>query len=165
MDIFELLNELNINYEIISHQAVSTVEEAKHLENMIEGIGCKNLFLTDKKGKYFLFTLHEDKKANLKELAKQLNVSKLSFASFEDLKEILNLEPGSVTPLSIINDKDNKVTLVIDEDIITEKILVHPNTNTKTMSINFKDIEKIFNYTNHKYIIYKDWLYGLKRSI
>ena len=165
MELFELLNELNIKYEIISHKAVSTVEEAKHIENMIDGIGCKNLFLTDKKGNYFLFTLHEDKKANLKELAKQLNVTKLTFASFEELKEILNLEPGSVTPLSIINDKDNKVVLVIDEDITTYKILVHPNTNTKTMSINYKDLEKIFNYTNHKYIIYKDWLYGIKRSI
>lgn len=165
MKIFELLDKLNINYEVISHQAVSTVEEAKHIENMIEGIGCKNLFLTDKKGKYFLFTLHEDKKANLKELAKQLNVSKLSFASFEDLKEILNLEPGSVTPLSIINDKENKVILIIDKDITNKKILVHPNTNTKTLSIDYKDIEKIFDYTKHKYIIYKDWLYGLKRSI
>lgn len=156
MDIFELLNELNINYEVISHQAVSTVEEAKHLENMIEGIGCKNLFLTDKKGNYFLLVLEENKKANLKELAKLLNVSKLTFASSEDLFNILGLEPGSVTPLSIINDKENKVLLIIDNDIVDKKILVHPNTNTKTMSIEFKDIEKIIEHTNHKYILYKE---------
>ena len=123
---------------------------------MIEGLGCKNLFLTDKKGNYFLLVLEENKKANLKELAKLLNVSKLTFGSEEALQEILGLEPGSVTPLSIINDKENKVLLIIDNDIVEEKILVHPNTNTKTMSIEFKDIEKLIEYTNHKYILYKE---------
>ena len=108
MDIFKILDELKINYDVLEHQAVYTVEEAKQLEDMIEGLGCKNLFLTDKKENYFLLVLEENKKANLKELAKLLNVSKLTFASEEALQEILGLEPGSVTPLSIINDKENK---------------------------------------------------------
>ena len=156
MDIFKILDELKIKYDVLEHQAVYTVEEAKQLEDMIEGLGCKNLFLTDKKGNYFLLVLEENKKANLKELAKLLNVSKLTFASEEALQEILGLEPGSVTPLSIINDKENKVLLIIDNDIVEEKILVHTNTNTKTMSIEFKDIEKLIEYTNHKYILYKE---------
>lgn len=156
MDIFKILDELKIKYDVLEHQAVYTVEEAKQLENMIEGLGCKNLFLTDKKENYFLLVLEENKKANLKELAKLLNVSKLTFGSEEALQEILGLEPGSVTPLSIINDKENKVLLIIDNDILEEKILVHPNTNTKTMSIEFKDIEKLIEYTNHKYILYKE---------
>ncbi len=156
MDIFKILDELKIKYDVLEHQAVYTVEEAKQLEDMIEGLGCKNLFLTDKKGNYFLLVLEENKKANLKELAKLLNVSKLTFGSEEALQEILGLEPGSVTPLSIINDKENKVLLIIDNDIVEEKILVHPNTNTKTMSIEFKDIEKLIEYTNHKYILYKE---------
>lgn len=156
MDIFKILDELKIKYDVLEHQAVYTVEEAKQLEDMIEGLGCKNLFLTDKKGNYFILVLEENKKANLKELAKLLNVSKLTFASSEDLFNILGLEPGSVTPLSIINDKENKVLLIIDNDIVDKKILVHPNTNTKTMSIEFKDIEKIIEHTNHKYILYKE---------
>lgn len=156
MDIFKILDELKIKYDVLEHQAVYTVEEAKQLEDMIEGLGCKNLFLTDKKGNYFLLVLEENKKANLKELAKLLNVSKLTFGSEEALQEILGLEPGSVTPLSIINDNENKVLLIIDNDIVEEKILVHPNTNTKTMSIEFKDIEKLIEYTNHKYILYKE---------
>ena len=156
MDIFKILDELKIKYDVLEHQAVYTVEEAKQLEDMIEGLGCKNLFLTDKKGNYFLLVLEENKKANLKELAKLLNVSKLTFASEEALQEILGLEPGSVTPLSIINDKENKVLLIIDNDIVDKKILVHPNTNTKTMSIEFKDIEKLIEHTNHKYILYKE---------
>lgn len=156
MNIFEILDELKIKYDMLEHKAVYTVEEAKQIENMIEGIGCKNLFLTDKKGNYYLLVLEENKKANLKELAKLLNVSKLTFASSEDLFNILCLEPGSVTPLSIINDKENKVLLIIDNDIVEEKILVHPNTNTKTLSLEFKDLEKLINYTNHKYILYKE---------
>lgn len=156
MDIFKILDELKIKYNVLKHLAVYTVEEAKQLEDMIEGLGCKNLFLTDKKENYFLLVLEENKKANLKELAKLLNVSKLTFASEEALQEILGLEPGSVTPLSIINDKENKVLLIIDNDIVDKKILVHPNTNTKTMSIEFKDIEKLIEHTNHKYILYKE---------
>lgn len=165
MEILEVLKKLEITYELLNHQAVYTVEEAKQIENMIDGIGCKNLFITDKKGSYYLLVLEENKKANLKELAKTLNVSKLTFASSEELKEILGLEPGSVTPLSIINDKENRVLLIIDEYLTNKKILVHPNTNTKTISINFNDLVKIINYTEHKYIIYKDWLYGVKRPI
>ena len=156
MEILNILNKLNINYEIISHQAVYTVEEAKQIENMIEGIGCKNLFLKDKQKNYFVFVLEENKRANLKELATYLNVSKLSFATSEELKEVLNLEPGSVTPLSIINDKENKVTLILDQELTNNKILVHPNTNTKTLSLSFEDLIKFIEFTNHKYIIYKD---------
>ena len=156
MDILNILNDLNIKYELLSHQAVYTVEEAKQIENMIEGVGCKNLFLKDKHKNYYIFVLEENKRANLKELANYLNISKLSFATAEELKVILNLEPGSVTPLSIINDKENLVTLILDEELNNNKILVHPNTNTKTVSLSFEDLIKFIKYTNHKYIIYKD---------
>ena len=155
MDLYKILKELNIEYEEVSHEKVMTVEEAMKLENMIDGIGSKNLFLTDKKN-YYLIILEENKRANIKELVNILGCKKLSFASSERLKEVLDLEEGSVTPFGIINDKDNKVVLVIDRDLVGKRLLFHPNTNTKTMSIDFKDIEKIFNYTNHKYIIYKD---------
>lgn len=156
MDILNILNDLNIKYELLSHQAVYTVEEAKQIENMIEGVGCKNLFLKDKHKNYFIFVLEENKRANLKELANYLKLSKLSFATSEELKVILNLEPGSVTPLSIINDKENLVTLILDQELNNNKILVHPNTNTKTVSLLFEDLIKFIEYTNHKYIIYKD---------
>lgn len=155
MNIFEVLNNLNIEYQLLEHKPVYTVEEAKQLENMIEGIGCKNLFLKDKQHNYYLLVIEEDKKADLKHLASFLNTSKLSFASSDALKEILNLEPGSVTPLSIINDKNNKCKIILDKDIENKKILVHPNTNTKTLSIEFNDLIRVIDYTNHNYIIYK----------
>ena len=153
MDIFKVLDELNIKYEVLTHKAVYTVEEAKKIENMIDGIGCKNLFLTDKKGSYYLLILEENKMANLKELANHLKVPKLTFASSIELKQILNLEPGSVTPLGIINDQVNKVLLIIDTYLIDKRVLVHPNTNTKTISIQYNDLIKFIEHTNHKYIL------------
>lgn len=150
--LYEILKELNIEYEEVSHEKVMTVEEAMNLENMIDGIGSKNLFLTDKKN-YYLVILEENKRANIKELVNILECKKLSFASSERLKEVLDLEEGSVTPFGIINDKDNKVVLVIDKDLIGKKLLFHPNTNTKTMSINYDDLIKFIEYEKHKYVL------------
>lgn len=156
MGILKILNKLEIKYELLEHEAVFTVEEAKKIENMVEGIGCKNLFLKDKKGNYFLLVIEENKKANLKDLALKLNVAKLSFATAEELNELLGLEPGSVTPLSIINDKENKVVIVIDEYLKDKKILAHPNINTMTVSLECADVIKLINHTNHKYVLYKE---------
>lgn len=150
--LYEILKELNIEYEEVSHEKVMTVEEAMNLENMIDGIGSKNLFLTDKKN-YYLVILEENKRANIKELANILECKKLSFASSERLKEVLDLEEGSVTPFGIINDKDNKVVLVIDKDLIGKKLLFHPNTNTKTMSINYDYLIKFIECEKHRYVL------------
>ena len=150
--LYEILKELYIEYEEVSHEKVMTVEEAMNLENMIDGIGSKNLFLTDKKN-YYLVILEENKRANIKELVNILECKKLSFASSERLKEVLDLEEGSVTPFGIINDKDNKVVLVIDKDLIGKKLLFHPNTNTKTMSVTYDDLIKFIEYEKHKYVL------------
>lgn len=150
--IYDVLKKLNINYEEISHQAVYTVKEAQSIKEKIEGIGCKNLFLTDKKN-YYLYLIEENKKADLKELNNIIRSGHLSFASPDALKEILDLEPGSVTPLGLINDKENKVTLLIDKDLQANKILCHPNTNTKTISVLYSDLIKFVQYINHNYKI------------
>lgn len=154
MNIYEVLEKLKINYDEIEHPAVYTVEEANRLERMLEGIGCKNLFLTDKKGHYYLYILKDDKRADLKDLALKLKVLKLTFCSEEDLNTLLGLSKGSVTPLGIINDKDNKVTLIIDKDLVDKKLLCHPNVNTKTISIEYKDLIKLIEYKEHNYIVY-----------
>ena len=153
MTIYEVLDKLKIKYEEIAHEAVFTVEEANAIEEAIDGVGCKNLFLTNKKGKYYIYVLEDSKQANLKELQTFLNEKRLSFGKEEELNEILNLTKGSVTPLGIINDKDNLVTVLLDKDLIDKRILAHPNVNTKTMSLEYKDLIKIIEYTNHNYII------------
>lgn len=153
MDIYEILTNLNISYQEQTHKAVYTVEEAKNEHITLPGKGCKNLFLKDKAHNYYLVVLEEDKRANLKELEKLLNTKNLRFASAEDLYKYLKLEPGSVTPLGIINDQETKVLLILDKDLIDQPILVHPNTNTKTLCLNYTDLIKIIDYTNHKYIL------------
>lgn len=153
MNIYEVLNKLNISYQEQTHKAVYTVEEAKNEHITLNGTGCKNLFLKDKAHSYYLVILEENKRANLKELEKLLNTKNLRFASAEDLYKYLKLEPGSVTPLGIINDLENKVLLILDKDLKDLNILVHPNTNTKTLCLNYTDLIKIIDYTNHKYIL------------
>lgn len=150
--LFEILNKLEIKYELLEHEAVYTVDEAKELDNMLEGIGCKNLFLTNKKGKYFLVMIHKDKRANIKEIESLVDCKHLSFGKEEDLKEVLGLEAGSCTPLGIINDKDNKVVLVFDKDLVDKKILCHPNRNTATLALEFSDLIKFICYLEHKYL-------------
>lgn len=153
MELYEILKKLKINYDEVKHEAVYTAEQSKFIENEIDGVGCKNLFLTDKKGKYFLVLIEENKKANLKEIAKMTNTSHLSFASGEELEKILSLKQGSVTPLGIINDAENKVVLVIDKELKDKKLLVHPNINTKTISIKYNDLIKFIEFGKHKFIL------------
>ena len=153
MNIYDVLDKLSISYEEITHDAVKTVKEAKEIENMIDGVPVKNLFLTDNENSYYLIMLEAHKRADLKKITRLVNKKHLSFASVNDLKDILKLDPGSVTPLGIINDRDNKVKIVIDKDLVGMKILVHPNVNIKTISINFDDLIMFIKYKNHDYIL------------
>ena len=75
------------------------------------------------------------------------NVSKLSFGKDDELKDVLNLEKGGVTPLAVINDKDNKVIIIIDKELEGLKVLHHPNVINKTMSLEHSDLIKIIEYT------------------
>lgn len=152
MTIEEKLNKLNIKYEKVEHPAVYTVEEAKEKVPKIEGLGCKNLFLKTQKKELFLYTLPEDKQINLKSLSEQLQVTRFHFASSKTLEEVLGVIPGSVTPLAIINDTENKVTVVLDKELKGKKILVHPNRNTATVSIAYQDLVKFIESEKHKII-------------
>lgn len=152
MTLEEKLYNLNIDYNKVEHPAVYTVEEAKEKVPYIEGIGCKNLFLKTQKKELFLYTLPEDKQVNLKGLSETLEVTKFHFASKETLEEALGVIPGSVTPLAIINDIENKVTVVLDKELQGKKILVHPNRNTATISIKYEDLIRFIQSENHKII-------------
>lgn len=150
MEIYQILKEIGAEYKEITHCAVFTVEQAKFIEKKLDGIGCKNLFVTDNKGRYFLILVFADKKVNLKHMAEVLGTSRLSFADEKELSEILGTKFGSVSPLGIINDKNQKVVIVIDEQLQGKKILVHPNDNTKTLAVEFKDLLKFIEHENHK---------------
>lgn len=152
--ILKRLEELGISYELIEHKAVYNMEEMDALgENFFKGAAiCKNLFLRDQKGKrHFLITMKEEKQANLADIAKACLTSKLSFASEERLKKYLDLIPGAVTPLGIINDETKAVEVILDKDLFKEeKIGVHPGVNTATVIISPSDLEKYIKENGNK---------------
>lgn len=153
-EILQRLKELGIQYELIEHKAVFNMEEMDALgKDFFKGAAiCKNLFLRDQKGKrHFLVTMKEEKQANLVEIAKSCLATKLSFASEERLKKYLNLTPGAVTPLAIINDEQKAVEVILDKDLFKEeKIGVHPGVNTATVIISPADLEKYIKANGNK---------------
>lgn len=153
MNIYEILNKLNINYEEEKHEKLYTVEEANNASIHLDGIGCKNLFLTDNKDHYYLVVMEDNKRCDLKKLSKDLGIKKISFASEVALNSILKLEKGSVTPLGIVNDFDCLVKVIIDKELIEKKLLVHPNRNDRTINIKYCDLISLIEYANHDYIL------------
>jgi len=148
--VFEALSKLNISYELTEHEAVYTIDEVKALGLPNFGASCKNLFLRDQKGKnHYLIVMPADKKADLEGLGRSLGQGKLSFASESRLEKFLGLTKGAVTPLGVINDSSNAVTVVIDEQLRGNKLGLHPNDNTATIWLDFDDLERfILNYGN-----------------
>lgn len=149
IDIYEVLNKLNIEYQMVEHEEVFTAEQSKHIKNMVEGVGGKTLFLKDKNN-YYLYLLDDERQANLKFLSKSLNIGRLSFGNEDELYDKLKLKKGSVTPLGIIND-NSSVILIIDKTLKGKKILTHPNINTATVSIRYDDLIKFIKYCNNTY--------------
>ena len=128
------------------------MDDLKDVFLNMEGIGCKNLFLKDAKKNLFLYTLPEDKRADLKTLPEKINSKRLSFANENDLQTYLGLIPGAVTPLGIINDKEKKVTAVLDKELKNNKVLIHPNRNTATISIKYDDLIKFVKYCGNYFL-------------
>lgn len=155
MELKNIFEILSINYSEVCHKAVMTVEQAQEIKKLIEGEGCKNLFLTDRKGTYILVVLQERKRADIKKIAETLNVSHLTFAGEKELYDKLGLKAGSVSPLGIINDKEHSVILLIDKDLENKCLLMHPNINTKTVRMDFSDLIKFIEYCKNEYIIKK----------
>lgn len=143
--VFELLNSLGIEYQVMNHRAVFTVDDMDDLKITQYGDVCKNLFLRDVKGeRHFLVVLNKDKKADLKSIQKQLDCTRLSFASEERLHKYLYIQKGEVSPLAIVNDSDRCIEVVIDNDLAGKNRLgFHPNDNTATVWISFKALIKV----------------------
>ncbi len=151
-NILEKLNELNISFELTEHEAAFTMDEldAKGLNE--ENIICKNLFLRDYKGKrHMLIVVRGDKHPDLVKVRAEIGSTRLSFGSAERLQRCLDVEQGSVSPLGLINDTENKVEVYFDKDLKgAEKLGFHPNDNTATVYLSFEDLEKYCNSTSHK---------------
>ena len=113
--VYQVLNELNIDYEYYSHEPVYTIEQAKEQLPDLNINHCKNLLLRNNKGnKHFLVIIPGEKNADLKKLSDIIESSRLSFASERRLNKYLGLSKGAVSPFGLINDEDNHVEVVVD---------------------------------------------------
>ena len=142
-EIYDFLKSKNIWHEITEHKAVFNMEELNNIDIPYPEADGKNLFVRDdKKKNYYLITVKGNKKVNLKEFKEKNNTRTLSFAPKNDLMDIMNLTPGSVTPLGLLNDKDLKVTFYLDKVFLNDKALigVHPNDNAATVWLKVNDL-------------------------
>ncbi|MBE6877750.1 MAG: prolyl-tRNA synthetase associated domain-containing protein [Ruminococcaceae bacterium] len=155
--IYEFLNEKGIVYEKMEHDAVYTMEEMDAAGITQKGTVCKNLFLRDVKGKvHYLVTIPEEKKVDLRDLAEQIDSTKLSFGSAERLMKYLGVTQGSVSPLGILNDESESVIMVFDRDLVGDTAVgVHPNDNTATIWLDFKDLKGIIKQHGNEIIFAK----------
>lgn len=152
-EIYDYLKQKNIWYEITKHKAVYNMNDLLDVKLPYPEGDAKNIFVRDdKKKNYYLITIKGTKKVNLKEFRHENNTRPLSFASENDLLELLNLTPGSVTPLGLLNDKNHKVEFFIDCELLEEPgiIGVHPNENTATVWLKTSDLLAILEENNVK---------------
>ena len=142
-EIYDFIKSRNIWYEVTRHEAVFNMEDLSKVEVLYPEYDAKNLFVRDdKKRNYYLITVKGNKRVDLKKFRTNNGTRPLSFASEQDLMNILNLIAGSVTPLGLLNDKELKVTFYLDKDFLKDKqiIGIHPNDNTATLWLKVTDL-------------------------
>lgn len=151
--LFEILNQLKIDFDYYEHVAVPTVEEASKYWVDIEASHCKNLFFRNHKGnRHYLVILEHTSVLNIRELELKLRQGKLSFASAERMMKYLGLTPGSVSPFGLIHDCENHVHLFIDENLKNaERISFHPNLNTASIVLNYKDFLRFLEFSGNSW--------------
>lgn len=137
-----ILDAANYVYQLYEHPPVFTVEQAMHYCKDIPGAHVKNLFLRNKKKtSYLLVTVKDEKTVDLLALGETLGIGRLSFASGDDLIKMLNVQPGSVTPLAMMNDQDHRVKLYFDHDLLNDEFIsIHPMVNTATLCLKLSDL-------------------------
>jgi Ala-tRNA(Pro) deacylase len=150
-DLLNRLDSLGISSETRDHAPVFTVDEARRLRGEIAGGHCKNLFLKDEKGALYLIVCLEDALVDLKGLPAKIGSRRLSFGKPELLMEALGVEPGSVTPFAVINDRAGRVAVILDAPMMEEAILnYHPLRNDATTSLSSGDLIAFIRATGHE---------------
>ncbi len=156
-ELFAFLDGLGIAHSTKDHAPVFTVAESVALRDEIPGGHTKNLFVKDKKDRYFLLTVEENAAVDLKQVHTIIGASgRVSFGRPEKLMEYLGVIPGSVTALGAINDIGNNVTFVLDADLMQDEIInCHPLSNDATTSIGRADLIRFMEATGHKPLVLK----------
>ena len=151
---YDYLDDLGIEYKRTDHKAAGTMEACNAIDAVLGVIICKNLFLCNRqKTNFYLLMMPGDKKFKTKELSAQINSARLSFADPEDMLKYLDIEPGAVSIMGLMNDTEHHVQLLIDEDVLKGEYLgCHPCVCTSSLKLRTEDvIRKFLPATGHEY--------------
>ena len=152
---YDLLDRLGVEYERIDHEPAMTMEDCKEVDQLLEAVICKNLFLCNRqKTAFYLLMIPDTKVFHTKDLSAQIGSARLSFAKPEYMEEFLDITPGTVSVMGLMNDKEHRVQLLIDEDVLDgEYIGCHPCINTSSIRFKVKDlIEKVIPAMGHDFV-------------
>lgn len=150
---YRLLEQLNIPFRRLDHAPAMTMEDCNGIDTLLNIEHCKNLFLRNtQKTEFYLLLLPHHKKFRTAVLSKQIGTARLSFAEEEFMVKYLDIHPGSVSILGLMNDKEHRVHLLIDREALTREYMgCHPCVNTSSLQIKTSDIyEKFLKYTGHE---------------
>lgn len=144
--VYDLLDHLGIGFERCDHEAANNMEACEAIDAVLGVTMCKNLFLCNRqKTSFYLLLMPGDKKFKTKELSAQINSARLSFAGPEDMLKYLDIEPGAVSVMGLMNDHEQEVKLLIDQDVLEDDYIgCHPCVNTSSMKIRTEDIVERF---------------------
>lgn len=151
---YDYLDDLGIKYQRTDHEAADNMEACNEIDAILGVVICKNLFLCNRqKTSFYLLMMPGDKKFKTKELSAQIGSSRLSFADPEDMLKYLDIEPGAVSIMGLMNDKDHQVRLLIDEDVLEGEYLgCHPCVCTSSLKMKTSDVvEKFLPSTGHSF--------------
>ncbi len=154
--VYDLLDSLQVPYERVDHEAAMTMEACEAVDKVLGTVMCKNLFLCNRqKTQFYLLLMPGDKPFKTKDISKQINSARLSFGEAEYMEEYLDIHPGAVSVLGLMNDKEQHVKLLIDKPVIeSETIGCHPCVNTSSLRLKTSDIlEHFLPAVNHEAII------------
>jgi Ala-tRNA(Pro) deacylase len=152
--VYDYLDQLGIRYQRTDHEAAGTMGLCNAIDAVLGVIICKDLFLCNRqKTAFYLLMMPGDKKFKTKELSSQINSSRLSFADPEDMLKYLDIEPGAVSIMGLMNDHDHQVQLLIDEDVLEgECVGCHPCVCTSSLKLKTRDVmDKYLPATGHDY--------------
>ena len=153
---YDFLDGLGVDYQRMDHEAAFTMEACKEIDEALGVEMCKNLFLCNRQETtFYLLMMPGDKPFKTKQLSAQLGVARLSFGKPEAMERLLDLTPGSVTVLGLMNDPENRVQLLIDEDVLKDPFVgCHPCINTSSLKFATKDLlERFLPAVHHEPII------------
>ena len=140
--VYDFLDRQGIEYERVDHAPADTMEVCRDIDEALGATICKNLFLCNRqKTQFYLLMMPGDKPFKTKEITSQIGSARLSFASPEDMEKYLDIKPGAVSVMGLMNDTECKVTLLVDQDVLQgEYIGCHPCVNTSSLKLKTSDV-------------------------